>query len=330
MKHRHMARSRRSQRGVALVAVLCLVVTAGLLVSALITVTRISAQNTSSFVDHMRSGYVAEGAANRIRFLIEADRSVYGTADARDLDYEQEEYEHFLADGTEHTIDYYGTPVKFSISNGISGHVITNASGLSVLSTNRSEENLVTDAIDLFKAKLNDYIDADDTVSEDGMEVEDYKELDLDPLPRNAALEYREELLWIPGAAELLPTDADGRLSLIRNYRIDSTAAPSIYTATYAQLRTLGTLTAEQAVQVLDALKEWRLNKTPLEDQLDEELYALIQQKFSWKESNYYTVRISQTNDEMRPGARLIFTFQADGIGGPSSGVATYLEYFRF
>ena len=63
---------------------------------------------------------------------------------------------------------------------------------------------------------------------------------------------------------------------------------------------------------------------------LDETILPKLKTYFDWKESDFYTVRISQTNQEQRPGARLIFTFEADGIRGPSSGVATFLEYFRF
>ena len=316
--------------GVALVSVLCLLTTAGLLVSALVAVSRMSTLNVASFTDLMRSYYVAEGAANRIRYLIEADREVFGDQDAQTIDFDEYEYDRYVADGSEHEIDYYGTPVKFTITNGISGYVISSAADVDALATNRTEETLVTDAIDIFQDRYNDYVDSDDTVREDGMEEQEYEELGMKALPRNSDLQYREELLWIPGSEELFPTDADGRLSMVRNFRISSTANPSIYTATYGQLRTQGHLTAEEAAKVLQALKEWREEKTPLSDLLDETILPKLQTYFSWTESNFYTVRIFQTNQDQRPGSRLIFTFEADGIRGPSSGVATFLEYFRF
>lgn len=329
MKHTAAISSGRED-GVALVSVLCLLTTAGLLVSALVAVSRISTLNVASFTDLMRSSYVAEGAANRIRYLIEADRHVFGDQDAQNIDFDEYEYDRYVADGSGHEIDYYGTPVKFTITNAISGYVINSAADLDALATNRTDETLVTDAIDIFKDRYNDYTDSDDTTREDGMETEEYEELGMKPLPRNSALQYREELLWIPGSEELFPTDADGRLSMVRNFRISSIGNPSIYTATYGQLRTHGHLTAEEAAKVLEALKEWRQEKTPLSDLLDETILPKLKTYFDWKESDFYTVRISQTNQEQRPGARLIFTFEADGIRGPSSGVATFLEYFRF
>lgn len=325
MKHR-----RNTESGIALIAALALIATAGLMAATMVIISRIGTLYAVSFVDMMRSGYVAEGAANRIRYLIEADRSVFGDSDAQELEYDTYEIDRYLADGSPHEIDYYGTPVKFTISNGVSGYVISGESDFSIYTKNRTDETLVVDTVGVFRRRYTDYEDSDDDVSEDGLEREDYESLGQYNLPRNGSMQYREEMLWIPGSDELLPTDADGRLSAIRHFRITATGNPSIYTATYAQLRTYGELEVEEAVNVLNALKQWRIDRTTLSDQLSEETLSAIKSKFSFTESEYYTVRISQTNADLRPGARLLFTFQADGIGGPSSKVATFLEYFRF
>ncbi len=321
---------RRSESGLALVAPLALIATAGLMAATMVIIARISTLHAVSFVDLMRSSYVAEGAANRIRYLIEADREVYGDTDAQTLDYDDYETDRYLADGSPHEIDYYGIPVKFTSTNGVSGYRITGASDFDVFTSNRTDEALVTDAVTVFQNRYTDYEDEDDDVSEDGMEREDYESYGWYNLPRNGSMQYREELLWIPGSEDLLPPDADGRLSSIRHFRITESGNPSIYTATYAQLRTYAELDVEQAVNVLNALRQWRLDRTPLEDLLTEETLSAVRSRFSFTESEYYTVRIYQTNADLRPGARLLFTFQADGIGGPSSKVATFLEYFRF
>ena len=97
----------------------------------------------------------------------------------------------------------------------------------------------------------------------------------------------------------------------------------------YAVLRTQGGMTAEQAAKVLRAVRDWQVNRNPMQEALDETVLPLAQ-RFSWTESGYYTVRISQTDSDQKPGARLLFTFQSDGIRGPSSKVATFIEYFRF
>ena len=39
---------------------------------------------------------------------------------------------------------------------------------------------------------------------------------------------------------------------------------------------------------------------------------------------------IRQAAPDGRPTGRLSYTFRADGVAGPSDGVATYYEYIRF
>ena len=65
---------RNRESGVALVAALAMLFTAGLLVTALVAVSQTSTQGIYTQTELMRSGYIAEGAGNRIRYLIEADR----------------------------------------------------------------------------------------------------------------------------------------------------------------------------------------------------------------------------------------------------------------
>lgn len=322
-------RKKRRERGAALVAALCLIVTAGVLVGSLVSISRMSALNANGMTEWMRSQYVAEGAAARIRFLIESDRYQFNPRRPEDVDFEEYEHDRYLADGSEHVLDYYGREIRFTITDGVSGLPFQNGSALSTFSQNRSDETLVTDAVTLYRDRISDYMDSDDTTNEDSMEEEDYENLGMKNMPRNAAPQYREELLWIPGISEILPVDQDGRFSLIRHFRLPTSGNWSIYSVPYSILRTRGGMTAEEAAKVLRAVKDWQINRNPMQEALDETLLPLAQ-RFSWTESGYYTVRISQTDGDQRPGARLLFTFKSDGIGGPSSKVATFIEYFRF
>ena len=317
------------ERGAALVAALCLIVTAGVLVGSLVSFSRISAINTAGMTEWMRSGYIAEGAAARIRFLIEADRFQFSVRRPDDVDFEEYEHDRYLADGSGHVLDYYGNEIKFTITDGLSGLPFQSGNVVNTFSRNRSDETLVTDAVELYRDRIRDYIDSDDTVNEDSYETEEYEALGMKNMPRNATPQYREELLWIPGISEILPVDADGRFSLVRHFRLPTSGNWSIYTVPYSILRTQGGMTAEQAAKVLRAVKDWQINRTPLSESLDETLLPMAR-RFSWQESGYYTVRISQTDSAQKPGARLLFTFQSDGVGGPSSKVATFVEYFRF
>lgn len=322
-------RHHKRERGAALVAALCLIVTAATLVGALVSFSRITAINTAGMTEWMRSGYIAEGAAARIRFLIEADRKQFSVRRPDEVDFEEYEHDRYLADGSEHVLDYYGNEIRFTITDGLSGLPFQSGRALNTLSQNRTDETLVSDAVELYQDRINDYIDSDDTVNENSYEKEEYEAMNIKNMPRNASLQYREELLWIPGITEVFPVDKDGRFSMIRHFRLPTSGNWSIYSVPYAILRTRGGMTAEQAAKVLQAVRDWQINRNPLSEALDETLLPLAR-RFSWQESGYYTVRISQTDSAHKPGARLLFTFQSDGVGGPSSKVATFVEFFRF
>ncbi len=323
-------RARERESGVALVAALAMLFTAGLLVTALVAVSQISTQGVATHTELMRSGYIAEGAGNRIRYLIEADRQLYNSTRAEDIDFDEYDHDRYLADNTGHVMDYYGTPVRFTIANAVSGIAMRSVSSLDALSYNRETESAVTDALTIFSNQLADFIDGDDDIRDDSLEQNDYDDLGKNNLPRNGSPQFREELQWLPAAAELLPNDRDGRPSLIRLFGVDQSAAPSIYTADYALLRTVGKLEAEAAVQVLDAIENWKKDRTRLADQLDELTLPQLQQNFSWNESQYYTVTIRQASPGGQPTGRLVYTFRSDGVAGPADGVATYYEYMRF
>ncbi len=320
---------RSHESGAALVSALAMLATAGLLVLALVAVSRVSTVGVATYTDLMRSGYIAEGAGNRVRYLIEADRQLYGTSRAEDIKYEDYDTDRYLADSIEHEIDYYGTPVKFVITSALSGVAMTNVNALDVFSYDRDTESAVTDLLGEFADQLSDYIDTDDESRTDGFEVADYEGIDMNALPRNASPQFREELLWLPAAKTLLPLDKDGRLTLIRQFGIPS-GNPSIYTVNYTMLRTMAQLEEEQAKEVLRALELWRKERTPLGDQLDELVLPQLQRSFSWNEPEYYTVTVRQAAPEGRPTSRLVYSFRSDGVTGPSDKNATYYEYLKF
>ncbi len=322
---------RPSEHGSALVSTLAMLSTAALLVMALVAVSRTATTGVATYTDLMRSAYVAEGAANRIRYLIEADRQLYNSRSPDSTDYDEVDFDRYLADGLEHTMDYYGTPVRFFITDAVAGVPLVSTTALEVFAYDRDGESAVEDALTAFSEQLQDYIDTDSDRRDNGLEVDDYEDLDDNALPRNdGLLQLREELLWLPAAAGLLPVDHDGRLSIIRHFGVASSAGASIYTVNYGLLRRVGTLTDEQARQVLDALEKWRSERLALTDQLDELVLPQLQQNFSWSDSGYYTIDIRQSGIDGRPGYRQVATFQAEGVAGPSDGIAVWLEYLRF
>ncbi len=323
------------ERGGALLAALTLLATAGLLTVGMAVLSQLHRSEVAQAVQSGRSRYVAEGALNRIRWLIEADRELYPDAVPGEVDYGDYDFDRYLADGVLHQLDYYGTPVEFTITDAATGLAL--ASGdtdeLGYLAYSRTTESSLSDAIAIFQTRIGDYLDSDDTVGVDGLELTDYEALGLEPLPRNAAMEYREELLWIPEAAKFLPLDEYGRLTSVQPVAAAAYGSgdglPNIFTAGYTLLWTYGGLEKDEAARVLAALEVWRRERTSLEDQLDGELLIKLEQSFGFNESGLYTVTITRAAGEGEATTRLSATFGAEGVGAPSSGAATYYEWLR-
>ena len=325
----------RGESGAALVSVLCLIFTAGILTGAALAISKTGSFNIASHVKLQHSMLVAEGAANRIQWLIAADRNLYPSAEQLgETLYDDYETDRYLADGTPHVMDYYGEEVQFTISDARTGVDLSSsayASTLNALAQNRSEETEWTDALAVLREQLADYIDANgDTTGEDGLEEANYEEMHMKPLPRNAAMQFREELLYLPGFRDLFTTDRQGRLSGIRLIPPENTVSlsgtPSLLDASDDMLKSYCGLEDGEVAEVREAIEAWKLEKTPLGDRLDPELLAKLN-RLSRSESGYYTVTVEAPRESRRPFRRLTFSFAAFPVTGPENDTVRYLEY---
>ncbi len=326
MKHKNQ------ESGVALIAVLCLIVTVGILVSSMTIIAQISTYNVYSASDLIRSRYIAEGCANRILFLVEADRATYtANTGTTETDYSEYDHDRFLPDGVDHEMEYYGSIVKFRIVNGAAGLPMQNnyANSLNIFLSEQNPPYTLEEKINKLVKLIDDYVDEDDNISEDGMERGGYEDIGMMNLPRNATIQFREELLWIPGITDILPLDRHGRWSIVQLAGISSNNI-DFYTASYSVLRRYAQLDEDKAALVLNARERWRRERLTFEDQLDPDLLQTIRNNFSWTPSNYYTVLIESAAEENRPSSRLAFTFQASGVTGPTDYLIRYLEWLNF
>lgn len=327
-----------NQSGSALVAVLCLIFTAGILTTATVAIAKTGSFDVHSHLELQRSIYIAEGAGNRIQWLLAADRHSYPGEVLGYTDYTEYDFDRYVADGVIHKMDYYGTPLQFTINDALSGVDFSGTNyrnALTMLSNAFITDTDWGEKITKLRAKLDDYTDSDDNVSEEGMEKGEYEELSASPLPRNDGFQFREELLYIDGFREIVPLDKYGRLSRVRlippENSIDTRRAtrPSLFTADLLTLRTYGNLTDEDAKEVLEALNEWKLNRTLLTDSLDPLLLESLS-NFSGQESGYYTVIIEPDSKHPRPFRRLAQSFEGYSIGGPANQILRYLEWMLF
>ncbi|MDD4817610.1 MAG: type II secretion system protein GspK [Victivallaceae bacterium] len=330
------AKSQRAEEGIALVAVLMLLFVAGLLTAAVVAVAKLNTADATAAAELGRSTYIAEGAAARIVWLIAADRYNYSDAVIGEIDYEQYDNDRFAADGVIHTIDYYGTPVTFAIDDAVRGMNPENLQNEFAVAAEANDGDAeIQDSLDALLNRCNDYTDTDsDRAVSDGFEADDYENENRRPLPRNAPLEYREELSWVPGFSDLFPFDADGRLTAVQllpphGCEITLSGGVPLMNATYAQLRRAG-LEESDAETALDAIASYKKDRTPLSDNLNADILDAMRNTFTQQESGVFTVRILHAAHDNHPSARLAFSFAAFPAAGPTDGILTFLEFFRY
>ena len=327
------------ESGVALVAVLVMLSTVSLLVMSMVAYSQLSSYGVRNDTDVLRSRYVAEGALNRIIWLLAADNDLYNTTNLENFDYSEYEEERFIPDGRLRELDYYGTKVKYRIENGmgglsIDGNVRTALSNLTRVRAVNEED--LSEAVTIFNTRYTDYIDSNDLAGEDGMEEEEYQELSENvKLPRNNALQYREELWFIPDGIKFFPPDRNGRLTMINPLGMGSggrrRSRPDLFQVNYALLTNYANLSHEDAMETLHAIKKYKRSAEPviLADEIDPLLLATLRNYFSISNSNCYRVTIENAANGGTGSVRMDATFFNPGISN-AGGTVNYYDWLIY
>ncbi len=331
-----MKRKKIYRHNAALVAVLCLIFTAGLLTASTLALSQIGTFSVASHVELQRSMLVAEGVATRIQYLLAADRNLHQDDVPGEVDYSGFEYDRYMADAVEHTIDYYGETISFTITDAVSGWNMDSESFESSLQHISGQDEAGDDLIDLVNQvsqKLADYVDSDDDIQDYGMEITDYEDQGQSPLPRNAPMQFREELLYIEGFTDLYPLDGNGRLSMIRLIPPENTSdlsddKMSLFSVDRQMIDLLcPDLSEDQLDAVMDSLRRWKQDRELLSDTLDEDVLNTLKNSFSTKESGAYTVIIQAPGDKPRAFRKLVFSYSGFEVSGPEGQVINYMEW---
>lgn len=327
----------KRQSGSALGAAVIFILSATMLTMAVLAMSKYNTFTIRPHVELQKSFYINEGAANRIQWLIAADRGLHSTTNPGREDYSEYDYDRYIADGVIHTIDYYGTEIEFTITDARSGFDFSPRSISSTLNRIKRTWNTDTDLIekvDILKDLITDYTDSNDNVTGDGKETADYESEEKLPLPRNATIKFREEFFYIDGFTDLFPADKHGRLTSIRlippGNMANLSGNPSIFTADKFLLQTCCDLEEEEAETVLEAIKLFQTERVNLEDQLGVELLPKIRRGLSWQESGFYTVNIRPKTGSGRISKRLTFSFNGFDVRGPSEDTVRYLQWIFY
>jgi len=294
----------RRRRGAALIMVMMLLLLSGLLVASLVALSQLDDCLTALDRDRATAAYLAESAVARTLWLLRYDCATYPTRDLGvDDPLADPEKERFLADGRPHRLELPGGVAEVAIRDLVSGLDISGVAPDQALKRSPEDAEFADDderyqRYTDFLAAVKDYVDPDDmTQLVGGCEADDYAKDGRRPLPRNGPFQYREELLWVRGATEFFKVGEDGRMEGVMVLPPTSRMPvpkgnPSFFSASRDQLLKHGGFSAEDADKILDARKRWLAGEGRLEDLLDPAQLATLRQRFSFRESGYYTLMI--------------------------------------
>lgn len=287
---------RTGERGAALVMVLAMMMLVMLLVGSTVMLSRTSAMEATAAAEMGDSLYLAESAMARACWILMSDRQKHTDRNLGTIDYDNLLEPRFMADGISRELELNGDKVKVM--------ALDMASGMDISGYNPDKqfyaynEPLKTDPdgreeLEKFRNLLLDYVDTDSVLRLNGMEEADYAAKDKPNLPRNRPMQYREEILWVPGADKMFPPDDYGLLGGARIIPPAGLGAsfgkPNLFSASPATIRLFCNLTETELDKVTAALQKWRDQHTPLTDSLDPGLLAKVKDKMSLTESGYYT-----------------------------------------
>ena len=125
----------------ALISVLCLIFTAGILLASTLSLSKSGTFTVAAHVKMQRSMLISEGVANRVQWLLAADRNLHPDDKPGTVDYTAYEYDRFMGDAVIHTMDYYGENVQVQIWDAVKGFDMSQSSYAAAINRISSQED---------------------------------------------------------------------------------------------------------------------------------------------------------------------------------------------
>ena len=320
----------RDEKGAALITVLCFIVLVAMVTASAVTVSQISNYTSRTFADRSVSAYLAEGVAARIQWLIMADKKKFSSRVLGETEYDREAQERFLADGTLHKIDYYGTEIDATIFDMSSGYDISDDNPAKQLESQKlsfADNSELKEDFSAFIDCLKDYVDKDDFLQMKGMEKSAYTAKGLYPLPRNGRMQFKEEIMLIPGFGKFFQPDNYGRIPSFR-------VIPPInmqkigqnndfFSASRELIMSRCAFSVEQTAKIIEAREKWKSERIPLSKNLDAGVLSTLKSKFSFNESGFFTILVEASLGQNRAKRILVASMQV-GIQVTAPGTRYY------
>ena len=329
----------------------------------LVTISETAARQSKVIAVRNRARYAAESAADHAFWMLLADRAMFSNrllGLGQPLQRQESYGEPWMTDGKAHTLQSDEFQVTVTLCDANAGYDVSGANAAQVLrrefaGTEEGDEDLpdtrrqqaLTEFLDVF----SDYIDSDDFARLYGKERDAYADAGYPYMPRNAPLQYREELYWIdglqvlvdgagaeetvgeptlvpPGMFRLVPPEgfAFGRASRRRGG--GSARRPPFFSSSSRILQKEAALTAGELETVLKARDDWWENRLPLDQSLSPDLLARLRNEFSFQESGITTIQSTAVSPGS--GIRCSLTITRDCRPGNAAFADTQSELFAY
>lgn len=304
-----MATTIQSERGVALIIVVSMLAVMSVLIAHMVVTTRISARESKVLTDRAKLRHAAEAAAEYGFWMHLCDRVRYA-GDHRNMltptpaGGVRPVEEVWLADGRAHSValgdDLHATVTVTDAHRGYSLEGKAPHRGIGNLFTDLEE----AEELRAFLDRLADYADPDLATRLNGMEEADYCNINLPGFPRDAPLQFREEILWIPGVLKAFSLGAEGRkhgvLEMVQiipppGDSMPSDQKPSVFSASLSLIQRKLQLDAAETDRLEEALQRARKENIPLPELLGPGLIARLRRQFSVGESGVATIAATVT-----------------------------------
>ena len=294
----------KRENGIALIAVLSLLVIISLLTATAVTLSQYSALETETVTERVKARYIAEGALNRSIYFLLNDIHAY-TIRKLGIDYAHETEERYMADNVIHELAYYNDKVELRIQDALSGLDISGTAPDHVLLEYMKKVETDMAEFEEFRDCLNrllDYVDTDDFIRNGGMEALHYRQQNIPILPRNSSLQFKEELLNIPGLSKYFPADCEGYLSNIRLIAPKGLRSlggrSNLYAVPLSMISATCNLNPMEETMLKTAMQSWCQKRIPLWNNLFPGLLGRLQMAYSTHESGTYTFLINTSGAE--------------------------------
>ncbi|HPY89426.1 MAG TPA: hypothetical protein PLT23_01780 [Lentisphaeria bacterium] len=288
------SRQHGREGGMALVLVLGVLAATLLMVVHLMVVSEVIAKEAKVAVLRSELRYQAESAADVGFWMHLTDRRLFTNrklGESAEVRLSMTDFEPWMLDRRPHAL--FEDRCQVYLMTVDRGFRVDKPEKLK--DTVEPEDTERLDAINRFLDVLGDYVDKDDFRKLYGLERDDYAAMGLPMLPRNNAMQFREEVYWLENWTEMV---ADG-ITIIppRGKSLPATdSKPSFFSTSDKYLQSLLFLTDSELSEVQRAREQWTEHGVPLNESLSPDLFLEIQANFNFIEPNVALITTSATD----------------------------------